>query len=261
MSDVLKSFLGSEEIMIYDFLNSMQCVLSEENSDYHDILDSWKNRDYKVALMPAIFWYSGTYNLFDQKAGHDGENLIWIIPAGQSDFFWLPNIKEKIESFYQNDEIELGYKPQFPGIEAEDFEECILLNSEKIQNKSECSVLGANVILVRLSLSSGNDTLLFIVLDHQDNCWKNIIEYYNIKLTWFVDSGRGTEDYFTDIKLYQLMKQTSKPNLLPGLYFKGLYNSGAIPEGFQFLYAMLSKPDSDGYDIWRWCSAVYKTCW
>ena len=247
--------------MIYDFFNSMRCILPEENSDYHDILDSWKNRDYQVALMPAIFWYSGTYNLFDQKAGHEGKNLIWIVPAGQQNFFWLPTIKKKIESFYEYDEIELDYEPQFPGIEAEEFEECILLKSDKIQSKPECSVLGANVILIRLSLSSGNDTLVFIILDHQDNCWKNIIEEYNINLTWFVDSGRGTEDYILYIKLYQLMKHTSKPNLLPGYYFKGLYNKGEVPEGFRFLYAMLSKPDSDGYDRWRSFSSVYKTRW
>ena len=61
--------------------------------------------------------------------------------------------------------------------------------------------------------------------------------------------------------LYQLMKQTDYPELLPPLYFKGLYNKGELPEGFQFLYAMISQPDQDGYDKWSAFSAVYDTGW
>ena len=247
--------------MVSDFLDSMHCVLQEEISDYRDIVNSWVQRDCRVALMPAIHWYSGTCNLFDQKARSDVENMIWIIPAGQVSFHWLPELKDRIESFYQTDEIDLGNSSYFPGIEAEEFEECILLRSDDILTSPECTILGANVIMIRLSLSSGKDTLLFVLLDHQDNCWKNIIEEYSIKLTWFVDSGRGTEDYYTRTNLYNLMKQTSNTDLLPILYFKGLQNKGDIPDGFQFLYAMLSETDSDGYDKWREFSAVYKTCW
>ena len=248
--------------MIYDFFNSMSCVFQEEVSDYNEILDSWKSRDYHVAFMPAITMYGGTFNLFDQKAENEGENMIWIIPAGQSNFYWLHDLKKKIESFYRDDEIDERKESNFPGIEVEEFEECILLHSNDLQNTPERTILGSNVLLIRLSLSSGRDTILFILLDHQDNCWKNIIEEYNIKLSWFVDSGRGTDDYFVRVNLYQLMKETSKPDLLPKLYFKGLYNKGEIPEGFQFLYALIKgKPDKDGYDHWQWFSGVYNTGW
>ena len=78
-------------------------------------------------------------------------------------------------------------------------------HSDDLQNDPEHTILGANGLLVRLTLSSGKDTLLLILLDHQDNCWKKVIEKYRIHLTWFVDSGRGTEDYFTEVNLYQLM--------------------------------------------------------
>ena len=68
-------------------------------------------------------------------------------------------------------------------------------------------------------------------------------------------------DYFVWVNLYQLMKNTSKPELLPKLYFKGLYNKGEIPEGFQFRYAMFSDPDENGYDQWRMFSSVYDANW
>ncbi len=247
--------------MEYDFFESLDCVDRKEDSDYSDILSSWRRKDYHIAFMPAISWYSGTFNLFDQKGGAEGKNMIWIVPAGQAHFLWLSKLKRKIENFYENDEIELNDREYFTGIEAEEFEECILLHSNNLQNDPEHAILGANVLLIRLSLSSGRDTLVFILLDHQDNCWKNIIEGFNIPLTWMVDSGRGTEDYFAEINLYQLMKNTPYPETLPALYFKGLYNKGEIPEGFKFLYAMLSKPDADGYDEWKSFSAVYDTGW
>ena len=247
--------------MELDFFNSLKCVLPDEILDYRSIIDSWSKNDYHFALMSAIFWYNGIYNLFDEKAGTEGQNMIWLIPAGQADFFWLPTLKKEIEDFYKNDEIELNNHEYFPGIEAEEFEECILLHSEALQDNLEYTILGANVLLIRLTLSSGRDTLVFILLDHQDNCWKNIIEEFRIPLTWLVDSGRGTEDYYARTNLYQLMKDTPYHETLPALYFKGLYNKGEIPEGFQFQYAMLSQPESDGYDKWRTFSAVYDTGW
>jgi hypothetical protein len=247
--------------MICDFLNSMYCIRQDKVSDYHDILNSWRKKNFHVALMPAIWWYGGTYNLFDQKAGVDGDNMIWLIPAGQSNYFWLNDLKKKIVDFYETGEMDISDHPCFPGIEAENFEECILLHTDTLQSDPEYTILGANVVLVRLSLSSGRDTLLFILLDHQNCCWEKIIEDYRISLTWFVDSGRGTGDYYVYTNLYQRMKNTPYPEILPPLYFKGLYNKGEIPEGFRFLYAMLSQPDADGYDKWHTFSAVFDTGW
>lgn len=248
--------------MIFDFFNSMKCLSQDEAADYRDILDTWVNRNYHISFMPAVSWYSGTYNLFDQKATPFGENLMWLIPVGQVDFWGLQSIKEKIIRFYDTGEIELDQHVYFPGIPVEEFEECILLHSNDLQNDLEHMVLGANVVLLRLRLSSGRDTLLLILLDHQNRCWKNIVEKYHISLTWFVDSGRGMEDYYARTDLYQLMKHTLYPELLPPLYFKGLYNNkGEIPENFQFRYAMLSQPDLDGYDCRHSFSAVYDTGW
>ena len=247
--------------MLYDFLNSLHCVVQNESSDYRAILGEWSKKDYHIAFMPAINWYSGTYNLFDQKAGIDGRNMIWLIPAGQSRFVWLPTLKQKVEDYYETDEIEIDEHVHFPGIDAEEFEECILLHSNDLQDNPEHTILGANVLLFCLSLSSGRSTLLFILLDHQDTCWKRIIEEYEISLTWLVDSGRGMGDYYTCVNLYQLMTVTSHRNTLPALYFKGLYNKDKVPDGFKFLYAMLSQMDTDGHDKWRSFSAVYATGW
>ena len=247
--------------MLFDFLGSLQCVRQEENSDYQAILNTWREKNIHTAFMPAIHWYSGIFNLFDQKAGDEGKNMIWLIPAGQADYFYLTTLKKKIVDFYKKDLFEINDRVEFPGIEPEEFEECILLHSDDLQTDAEYTITGANVILVRLSLSSGRNTLLFILLDHQDYCWKNIHERYHVPLIWFVDSGRGTEDYFMYTNLYQMMKNTSHKDVLPALYFKGLYNKGEIPEGFRFLYAMLSQPDAEGYDFWRSFSAVYDTGW
>ena len=187
--------------------------------------------------------------------------MIWIIPAGQSKFSWLPMLKKTFMDFYKNDIMETSEHSYFPGTKTEKVEECILLHSNDLQNDPEKTIFGANAVLIRLSLSSARESLLLVLLDHQDHCWKKIIEGYQISLTWLVDSGRGTDDYFVRTNLYQLMKQSSCPNLLPSLYFKGLYNKGEIPEGFRFLYAMISQPDADGYDEWQIFSAVYETCW
>ncbi len=247
--------------MPFNFMNSLRCVREDEKLDYQSILIEWKRKTANVALMPAIWWYGGTFNLFDQKAKNDGENMIWIVPAGQSNFFWINDLKKTIVEFYETDQIDLGDNSHFPGIEPEEFEECILLHSDDIQSDTGHVIMGANVILVRLSLLSGRDALVFILLDHQNNCWKNIIEKYHIRLKWLVDSGRGTDDYYARTKLYQLMKHTCYPELLPSLYFKGLYNKGEIPENFQFQYAMLSQPGENGYDKWNTFSAVFDTRW
>lgn len=247
--------------MIFDFINSLQCVREDEVIDFQIILNDWKQRKTNIAFMPAITWPGGICNLFDQKAESNNSNMIWIMPAGQSDFFWVNNLQKEISDFYETDEIDIDDHSDFPGIESEEFDECILLHSNDIQSDSERVILGANVILIRLSLSSYRETLIFIVLDHQDICWKNIIEKYHIALNWLVDSGRGTEDYYVRTNLYQLMKQSSYPELLPALYFKGLYNKGEVPENFQFRYAMLSQPDEDGYDKWEHFSAVFDVGW
>ena len=247
--------------MILDLMNSLQCVCDEEKSDYQDILHEWKKKTANVAFMPAIWWYGGTYNLFDQKVKNDGKNMIWLIPAGQSNFFWINDLRKTIVEFYETDEIDIGNHSHFPGVEPEELEECILLHSDDIQSDADHVIMGANVILVRLSLLSGRNALVFILLDHQNNCWKNIIEKYHIGLKWLVDSGRGTEDYYARTELYQLMKHTCYPELLPELYFKGLYNKGEVPENFQFRYAMLSQPGEDGYDKWNTFSAVFDTGW
>ena len=247
--------------MINDFFDSLECVFQAEIDDYQVIANCWKEKKNTILFMPAIWLYSGTFNLFDQKAESNNENMIWIVPAGQADFFWLENLREQVVDFYDTDEIDYPESSDFPGIEAEEFEECILLRSNKLQNDQNYSILGANIILYRLTLTSGRDTLVFILLDHQDYCWKNIIEEYHISLDWFVDSGRGTEDYFCSVNLYQIMKNTPCPETLPVWYFKGLYNKGAIPPNFRFEYAMLSQPDKDGYDKWKTFSGVYRTDW
>lgn len=248
--------------MIIDFFKDLSCVRKDEISDYQDILSTLRQKKNNIFFMPAITWYGGTINLIDKNCGNNTDNMIWLVPAGQADYFWLKSgLKDTIEKFYAVDEIELPSSSKFPEIEVEEFEECILLHSNILQNDYEHTILDANVILIRFSLSSGREALVIILLDHQDQCWKKIIEYYRISLSWFIDSGRGTEDYFVRTKLYQQMKHTSNPEILPAWYFKGLYNKGEVPENFNYCYSMLSQLDAEGYDKWKDFSAVYATSW
>ncbi len=250
--------------MVFDFLKTLKCIYEDEASDYEDILSELTKKDYHVALMPAIFWDGGICNLFDQKAASFGKDLIWIMPIGQANFCWLRSLREKIIGFYKTDKIEFNKSghPGFPGVSFEEFEECILLRSDDLESCSEHTILGANIILIRLGLSSGRDALLFIVLAHQDDCWEKIIEKYGVSLKWLVDSGRGMGDYYVWTRLYKLMQNTPYPEILPTLYFKGLYNKGDVPESFKFSYSMFGDPDSDGLDdTWQLFSAVYNTGW
>ncbi len=247
--------------MLIDFANDLTCILQNEVSDYQDILNILNQKDNTVLFMPAITRTDGIFNLFDKNIGNDGKNMIWLVPAGQHDYFWLNTLKRTITDFYLTDEIETDSNPLFPGVEPEEFEECILLHSNCLQNDPENTILDANVILVRLSLTSDREAIIFILLDHQDQYWERIIENYHIKLNWIVDSHRGMGDYYLQTHLYQLMKKTTYPEVLPDFYFKGLYNKGDIPDNFQFCYAMLSQPDSDGYDKWKTFSAVFTTHW
>ena len=133
-----------------------------------------------------------------------------------------------------------------------------------MENVLEDKEFEEKVVTVLPECNSLNDVWSHLGLRGVDGYYrkiKKVIEKYNLSLTWFVDSGRGTSDYYIYTKLYQLMKQTQYPDLLPSLYFKGLYNKGAIPEGFRFLYALFSCPDKDGYDKWKTFSAVYDTGW
>ena len=103
--------------MIYKFLSNMQCVRQDENADYQDILDSWKSKENHIAFMPAISWYGGIFNLFDQKAGMDGRNMIWLIPAGQANYYFLENnLRQMVSIFYDKDEIEFTQSSEFPGM-------------------------------------------------------------------------------------------------------------------------------------------------
>ncbi len=247
--------------MLIDFANDLTCILQNEVSDYQDILNILNQKDNTVLFMPAITRTDGIFNLFDKNIGINEKNMIWLIPAGQHDYFWLNILKRTISDFYMTDEAETNSNVLFPKVEPEEFEECILLHSSCLQNNPENTILDANVILVRLSLTSDREALIFILLDHQDQCWEKIIENYHIKLNWLVDSHRGMGDYYLRTQLYQLMKKTAYPEVLPDFYFKGLYNKGDIPENFQFSYAMLSQPDSNGYDKWKTFSAVFTTHW
>ena len=73
--------------------------------------------------------------------------------------------------------------------------------------------------------------------------------------------GNCQRQDYVRTELYQLMKYTCYSELLPELYFKGLYNKDEVPENFQFRYALLSQPDEDGYDKQNIFSAVFDTGW
>lgn len=57
------------------------------------------------------------------------------------------------------------------------------------------------------------------------------------------------------------MRNTPYKDTLPNFYFKGLYNKGEIPNGFEYLYSMLGNASDNEYDSFSRFSSVYSTEW
>ena len=243
--------------MLVDFMKSCNPFLSEEKTDYLDIIQELENNlDPFIVFMPAIiedlwpiFVMEDTYA---KQFNHHSGNSIYIIPYGAHDFWGVQGLNEIIRKWYNDDEIDIGEQL---GME---IEETILLKSDALQSKRAISVNGnaANAVYMRLSSAKDRIVHIVILIDTPHAVWTKVVEKYSIQTDLLIDSHKGMGDWFDNIPLYSVMKNTSKPDLLPKYYFKGKYVKHNAPENFAEIYVIPEAKDKN------WCKcAIYSTNW
>lgn len=217
--------------MIVEFMKSCVPVLSEEKTDYTDIIqDIKRNKDPFIGFMPAIIedlW--PIYIMEDTHAkqfNHHSGNSIYIIPYGAHDFWGVQGLNDIIRKWYNDDEIDIGEQL---GME---IEETILLKSDTLQSERAISVNGnaANAVYMRLSSAKDRIVHIVILIDTPHAVWNEVIEKFGIKTDVLIDSNKGMGGWFDNIPLYSIMNNTPVPSLLPLYYLKGKYVKHTAPE-------------------------------
>lgn len=179
---------------------------------------------------------------------------VYIIPVGAHDYWAKPYFEEIINKFYEEDE----YDEQFD-IE---LEEMLLLNNTNsgcffsLTDGTNC-----NVVFCRIALPDGSERYLFILPDTPDDCWRNIIEHYEINCGILIDSHKGLGDWFGNVPLYKSMTETAKKYLLPQYYFRGLYVSCEPPRCFNLIYTIPENMMFNGHIVDNWQKEIFETNW
>ena len=246
-----------ETNMIVDFMKFCIPVLPEEKTDYLDIIQEMENNiDPFIGFMPAIIedlWpiFIMEDTLAKQFNLHSGIS-IYLIPYGAHDFWGIQGLNDIICRWYDDDEIDIGERL---GME---IEETILLKSDDLQSQQTICVDGnvANAIYMRLSSAKDRTVHIVMLIDTPHAVWTEVVEKFGVKTDVLIDSHRGMGDWFDCVPLYSVMKNTSKPALLPAYYFKGKFISHNAPAGFSKLYSI---PEAEEK---HWCAcSIYKANW
>ncbi len=238
--------------MLKELLLNCKTILKDEHNDYAKVVERIPN-DAVVTFFPLCWtdlWPLYVLECTDASR-YKSENNIYIAPIGAHDFYADHILKQIIEKFYHYDEIDpnrLYYRTSL--------EEMILLQNDKIPHNIYIDKIGnVNVVYLNLRMKNDNEVHLFLIADTHDNVWKNIIEKYNIKTDFIIDSHKGLDDYFTRIPLYEIMKNTSKRNLLPQYYFKGKFSKDDAPCGFELVHIVSMHEPGESK------SEIYLTKW
>ncbi len=110
-------------------------------------------------------------------------------------------------------------------------------------------------------LPDGSAKFFFIVPETPNDCWKKVIEPYEIKCDIVIDSHKGMGDWFENVPLYKTMRETEAVNLLPNYYFKGLYIKHDVPYGFSLLYSIPDLIIYQGRIADDWQKKIYEIDW
>ena len=241
--------------MFLDFLYDCQCALEDEKSDYQETLSDFANKVVCVGVMPAI-----TDDLFPvfalscTSAKQIISPNVYIIPVGAHNYWAKPYFEDIVDRFYQNDEFRDQYDIEL--------EEMLLLYNPKL-NRSFSVYDGTenNVTFCRIMMPDRSVKYLFFVPETPDDCWKKIIESYDIKCDIVIDSHKGMGDWFDSVPLYKVMLETNATKLLPRYYFKGLYISHDAPSGFNLRYTIPDPISYYGRSIADWQKEIYEIDW
>lgn len=242
--------------MLYNFIANCKCVLNEEREDYRELLkDLDEMKSCVIGFMPAITddlfpVFALSYTSASKIISPD----IYIIPVGAHDNWAKPYFEEIVNRFYQLDE----FREQFD-IELEEM--LLLVTPELKCFFTLYDGTDYNVAVYRITLPNGLERYLVIVPLTPDNCWKEIIEPYDVKCDILIDSHKGMGDWFDSVPLYRVMRETSEIELLPQYYFKGLFISHDAPFGFKLVYTIPDRIICHGRIVDNWQKEIYAIDW
>ena len=243
--------------MLIDFLKSCTPALQDEKEDYNHILHELSYcTDSFIGFMPSIIddiWPVYVLECTDAvQFNHHSHDSVYILPFGAHDFFGVHSLEKLIQNWYLHDEI-----PEKEYYHDAELEESILLNCSDIQSKVSVDVQGnyVNMVYLKISMSNNRKVHILLIIEKSQFVWANVIEKYNIAADIVIDSHKGMGDWFEDVPLYGVIKNTKNRKLLPELYFKGKYISHEAPEGFKKAYEI---PEAKS----NWCrNEIYYTKW
>ena len=232
--------------MLIDLLCNMHPIFPEEVRDFDDLRAELNAEDAFFALMPAI-----TFDLFpiytlgclhaSRFTGSNARAKIYFMPIDVSDCAIYPKLCDRIRDYYTGFDSEKEEKSEKKSFfsrfkkEPEEkldslygikIEEMILLKSPdlsastplRLSRKCECSA-----VYFRLILPNGSTAHLFALCGTPEHVWKGIIEKYNLRTEMIIHSHKGFGHWFTSTPLYDYLRITKKPHLLPRFYFRGKF--------------------------------------
>ena len=165
-------------------------------------------------------------------------------------------LEERIKKFYLEDEFYEQYEIEV--------DEMILLQSTEIEESfSLLEEIKYQVLYCHISTKDGRSVYLLIMPMKTEECWKHLIEKYEISCDFLIDSHKGLGGWFENTKLYHILKTTERKELLPKYYFKGLYISNPAPKDFKLVYRIpeVIYFNKRNREIDSWQKEIYRTEW
>ncbi len=238
--------------MLIDFLCDARPIFPEELRDFDDLRAELNVDAAFVGFMPAItldLWpvYALGCTHASRFTGSNALPKIYFMPIGVSDCAIYPSLCETIREYYTGfDEygdstpkkkkgffarLFSGKEDDHPDAPADRLysiaiDEMILLSAPAISDGSPLRLsrnCECNAVYFRLILPNGSTAHLFALCTSPENAWTDIIEKYGIRTEMMIHSHKGFGHWFTSTPLYEHLKATRMPHLLPRFYFRGKF--------------------------------------
>lgn len=242
--------------MLHKLIANCRCALTGESADYRELLKDFDGRkSCVIGFMPAVT--DDLFPVFALSCTSASQIIspdIYIIPVGANDYWAKSQFEEIVNRFYQLDEFQEQFDIEFE-------EMLLLVNPELKCFFTLYDGTDYNVAVWRITLPNGLERYLVVVPLTPDNCWKEIVEPYDVKCCVLIDSNKGMGNWFDAVPLYRVMRETSKTELLPQYYFKGMFISHDAPFGFKLVYTIPDRIIRQGRIVDKWQKEIYAIDW